>query len=409
MNYYQSTGGNKSERQLIAFLSGTIFFLLPWYYTDSGLPQPVDVPILLLAFVFFILRLPKLPYYFHHSQVFKVFLIFSLYVTSILLINFIVDNQEITLFLTLQNLYFVLLVAVFLSMINYCKNNYTRAAYLNLILKFLVIDSLIPLIYLFKTGIHANRIGLSFNNENQLGFFTLVNLSIFFYIGILAKNYHVKINKLLALYIININLFFLFLAASRACYPVILLYVLSYPLIFKINIHGFSRLLLWFLASTIIIFGIAFISYKMYLHMMDIRRAMNPTDFAGLFADFYFRAVKGISSNFSSNWYFLFGNGTYTVIGRERHLEFHNNFLATLNMVGIFGLFFYTYMNILITKDLLKKGFYHCIPFFCYLFYSMLHYSYRTRMNWILLVIFMFVIVEISRSNDMNAKGSMHS
>lgn len=381
------------QKQLMLFLFVSLFFLLPWYYTASGQAQPVDVVIFCAIFAFFTMQFPSIKHYYHHSSIFRVFLIFSIYTTIILLMNYIIELKDITLFLSLQNVYFVFLVIIFLCMLSYFKAIYSFKNYYKLILVLLIIDTFIPLLYLTKAGIGQQRIALSFNNENQLGFYALVNFTIFYYVTLIAQEKGAKILKVYSLYILNMNLLFLFLAASRACYPCIIMYILSYPMIFKLKTKGYTRIFMAAFTAMLILIGLSTLSLKLYHYMSYARLSMMPTTFAGIFSDFHIRALNGIEYNLNDWWYFLFGNGTYKNEARGS-LEFHNNFLATFNIIGSVGLIIYSYMNFLIARDLYKKGLYYLVPFFCYLFYSMLHYSYRTRVNWILLALMIFVAME---------------
>mgnify|MGYP003575182516 CR=1 FL=1 len=392
-----------SVQHFLPVLGGLIFFLLPWYYTDSGLPQPVDVPMIILVASLCLLGIPNSLTYFYHSKILRSFIFLSVYASIIFLIEFIISNQFISLLLLLQNFYFVLLLIGFLSFFSYLKNRYDFAFFYKLTLIFLIVDLLIPLFFLTKTitpillfsqfQLSTSRISLSFNNQNQLGFFALVNLSLFFYMTLQARAHAIKIKKTLSMIIINLNLLLLFLSASRACYPIILLYVFSYPMIFNFRVRGFTQVLAGCLGAFAILVSLMEIAYKLYAHMLFVRKSTTPTDAFGLFNDFYFRAIRGFSDVFSDSWYFLFGNGNYKSASRGS-LEFHNNFLAMWNMIGLIGLLLYIYMNLLIFKNLMKKGFYYLMPYLCYLFFSMFHYSYRTRPHWILLAMFIFIIVE---------------
>ena len=236
------------------------------------------------------------------------------------------------------------------------------------------------------------RVALSFNNPNQLGFYTLVNLAIFIYISQLAKEQKVVINKLLSMIIININLLFLFLASSRACIPVLTLYVISYFLIFRINVRGYGFWLFSIIGGSIGFSALYSLSHNLYLHMRITRSSRLPDDYDGLSFDIYSRAISGIEISFTNLWDFLIGSGSLSTATRGT-MEFHNNFFAIFNEVGLFGLIIYIYMNIVIIKELYKKGLVYIMPYFCYLFYSLFQYSYRARTNWFLLAIVMFILI----------------
>jgi len=397
--YGHGATGHGMEKKSILLTSGILFLLLPWYYTDSGQPQPVDVIILLLGGIFAFLKVPYFSQIVHYAKLYRLFLFFSLYSTIILLIDFIVDIQTVTLYLILQNLYYIFLVSIFLLTIYYLYQKYNFEKYYKILLYFLLVDSVIPFYYLLKLGAFTYRISLSFNNPNQLGFFAIVNFSLFFYAALLAKEQKIKPKRILSLLIINLNLIFIFLSSSRACYPAIVLYVLSYPFIFNFKLRGYSYWLFWSIACLILSSAVFSIGYKLYTHMLQSRISRLPTNYNDLSYDIYFRAARGISYNFNDIWYFIFGNGTYTTIVRG-NLEFHNNFLAMFNQIGIIGLFFYFYMNFIIVKGLFKKGILYFFPYFCYLFYSMFQYSYRTRLNWLLIAMIIFIFMHDSiRSN----------
>lgn len=379
-------------KKLILILTGTTFFLLPWYLFDSGLPQPVDIPILLLVAVFCCIGLNYALQIVHSETIYKLFIILSIYTVIVLLLNFIIDNDMRTLYLLEQNLYYIVLVTTFLLMFAYFYIVCDHSFFYKLILYFLLIDSILPFLYLLKLGSLSGRIYLTFNNPNQLGFYVLVNMSLFTYISLFARERQVNTKKIISLIIINVNLLFLFLSSSRAGYPVILLYVISYGLIFRLNFRGYGFLLFSFITSCISLYGIFILGYELYLRMVHSRLSMFSQDYFSLSSEIYFRAMRGITHNFERIKDFLFGVGSYTTVGRD-NLEFHNNFFNIFNQIGIVGLIIYLYMTAIIIKELYKKGLIYIAPYACYLFYSSFHYSYRTRFNWLFLAMIIFIVM----------------
>ncbi len=379
-------------RSLILILSSFMFFLLPWYYTESGSPQPVDIAIALLFLVLFLSRLPNLKFLTQYSSLFRTFLVFSSYSIITMLFVYILDTKDVTITLLILNFYYVILVTTFLLMIFYLHQMYTQQKFYRLVLVFLMLDLIIPFCFMAKGGAAIQRVSLSFNNPNQLGFFALVNFAFFMYITLWAKEQKILVNKWMSLIVINVNLLFIFLSASRACIPVILLYVCSYFLLFRIKVKGYSLWLVGLVGVAIGFVGIFSIGHKLYLHMVTTRLSMLPSDYSGLSNDIYFRAVRGINENFESIGYFLFGTGTYGT-GTRGTLEFHNNFVALFHQVGLIGLLLYVSMNLIILRELFKKGIFYLLPYTCYLFYSMFQYSYRTRVNWLLLAVVIFVLM----------------
>jgi hypothetical protein len=262
----------------------------------------------------------------------------------------------------------------------------------HIFLIFILLSSILPFLSFLKTGGVAFRVSLTFNNPNQLGFFALVNLSLVYYLSLLGVQEGIQLRKILSLLIINVNALFLFLSASRACYPALGIYAISYFIIFKPKLRGYNVWLFRIFAVVLSVYMMFAIGLFLFEHMVTTRQSMLPTSYLGLSSDIYYRAFKGLSTSFDHVWDFLFGSGSYTVGGRDK-LEFHNNFSAIFNQVGLFGFIIYLYMNIIILRGLYQAGVLYLIPYGCYLYYSMFHYSYRTRFNWLFLAFVIFVIL----------------
>lgn len=377
------------ENRLILYFSGFLFLLMPWYMMQSGLPQPVDVVIILILSI---LALIKFPYFnlLYHSRIFRLYVYLILYTVIVLLINFIINNLTITINLIEQNVYYLILLLLFSLLIIRFQMIYGRTRCYKLMLWLIFISCILPLITWFVHPSRAIRISLTFNNPNQLGFFALVNISVVFYLGLLARDEGIKINKWLSVIILNINIIFLFLSASRACYPVALLYIFSYLILFDLKLSVNSVWLYRFGSTFVAMTAFLFLLYKMFLHMKNIRFSKLPVSYSDIAYDFYFRAIRGIDFGSMSVWNLLVGSGNYTTSLRGT-LEFHNNFIAFFNQIGLLGVIFYFYLNVIIFIQLYKKGYFYFLPYCCYLFYSMFQYSYRTRLNWFFIAIIIFL------------------
>lgn len=373
---------------------------MPWYYMHSGLPQPVDVVIILTLFLFTILKRPYLNLL-QYSSIYKMFLYFIIFTIVTLLINFIDNESAITINLIIQNIYYFILMSVYLFIIVNIFQYYNHVKSYNIILFLVFLGCLLPMLdwIFYVRNLSSGRIALTFNNPNQLGFFSLVNISIVYYLGLLAKEAQFKLNKWIALAILNSSLFFLFLSASRACYPVILLYIFCYFIIFDFNFSGASGSLFKILSILLGTFFCIFLLYEWYVHMKSIRLSRLAVNYDGIIYDFYFRALRGIDFNTMSLWELLIGRGEHSLHERGT-LEFHNNFIALFNQTGLLGLLLYIYVNLLIIINLIKKSVLYFLPFFCYLFYSTFQYSLRTRPHWLFIAIIIFVSLHHRFSNQ---------
>lgn len=387
------------DNQLVKATSYFIFFLLPWYYMHSGLPQPVDVFISLTLIVFALMKFPHLVEL-YRAKMFRCLCYFIVYTIIILLVNLIANNSIITATLIVQNVYYFTMLIVFPLIFLRLKNVYGETQCFEIILWLILTSCLLPLGDWLLSATKATRISLTFNNPNQLGFFSLVNISIVYYIGLLSRDHGFKINKWLAIFIININILFLFLSASRSCYPVIALYIFCYLFFFDINFKSRKLFLYKLMLGLGALIAFTLLIYKMYQHMIHIRQGQSPIDVPNILGDFYFRALRGMDFELMNLWDLLFGNGTYTTSIRGS-LEFHNNFIAIFNQIGLLGLIFYFYVNGLAIVQLCKKGYLYLFPFFCYLFYSMFQYSYRTRVHWLFIAVIIFLTIHVHmKTND---------
>lgn len=378
-------------KSLALFFSFFIFLFLPWLHFEPGGFQLVDIPILILFILLCFLKLPGMSLILQYAKAYKIFLYLSLYTIIIMLINYIFKLDDSILILVIQNIYYIILISVFLLMIVTLYQSYEYEKFYKIILLLLLVDCILPIGMFFNHGFESERMTLTFNDPNQLGFFTLLNMAVFFYISLVALEKKIAIKKILSLMVININLFFLFLSASRSSFPVILLYGLSYLLIFRPKIRGYRLLSFYMWGGIAILIIIVCASGLLFDYMLSVRPSKLPTDSNGLFVDIYTRMFQGINS-FDNIWNFIFGNGLMTTEYRPDKLEFHNNLMSIFCQTGVLGLGIYLYMNAVIFKELYKKGKMYLVPYCCYLFYSMFTYSYRSRANWLFLATVIFIM-----------------
>jgi len=388
-----------------------LFFLLPWYLNGLGNTQPADIA-LFSAMIFLILNRG---FYglnlVSRSKAYAALIFFLVYAIVRFCTSIINEPNDASIHLLIENIYYLIMLISLVSIIFYFYATRTHQEFYRIMINCLIITMLLPLINLIiGNSIHLNltdvlddnsidRAMLTFKNANQLGFFALTNLSIFFYISLYSKKQNIAINKLISLFIINVNFIFLLLSQSRAAAPAVILYALSYAFIFRIRLQKGLLIILWCLIFCLVLT----LSAKMILALMLASRgSMTSWTSSGLISEVYDRAFQGASFNLNYFSYFLFGYGSETNPWRVDHLEFHNNFLSIFNQLGILGLILYSYLIFRHLIDLYKKNFIYIIPFLCYLFYSQLQYAFRTRNNWVFFAVLIFVILTPLRKNKNN-------
>lgn len=355
--------------------------------------QPVDLALCAGLFCFFLNRqlvgLQIMP----RSSVYGGASILLLYAVMRLGFGYLHTSDPVELYGIVQNTYNMILLMVFTSVLLHLVFTHSFNDFYHIMLKCLLITTVLPVCTFVMNypNSFAYRATLTFNNPNQLGFFALVNLSLFFYVTLLAhENNHAKIKILSSFFILNVNVAFLFLSASRAAAPAILLYVFSCPLLLQFQL---SKGMKWIFWSGVCAWIIGLISKELFYYMVIVRKSMLYTTQTGMMEDIYIRAIAGISYNLTHLFYFIFGYGAENNPWRINNLEFHNNFTFVFNQLGCIGLVLYCYVIFKIGFELLKKGFLYILPFLCYFFYSDFQYALRTRMNWLLFAVYIFIIL----------------
>jgi hypothetical protein len=379
--------------KVVWFLIGAVFFLSPWYYFSSGGFQFVDIFIVAMMFVLYI-SARNVVWVLLKEDIYKIYI--SIFVVSVLffLLNFIVSSQESIFTLIGQNIYFVFLFSTFLGMFSFVFYQ-DQQLFLQRLQYLLLLSFLIPFaaFFMFRGYLFGGRFLLSFNNPNQLGFFALTSISISFYILLLAKKFGVKLNKTSSLTIINVCLFFFILSVTRAAVGILIIYMLSYSLIFKIDYRLKKNILLLFLFFAIVVLGVLLLG-KFFMGYLSIARgAAGAEQNPQIVQDIYTRAYAGIGENITNFWYLFFGSGQDSRLdGVEKILEYHNNFVNIFSESGVIVLLLYLYFNLVILKKLYRCGGLYLLPYVCYIFYSLFQFTLRTRMNWLFLAFTVLVI-----------------
>lgn len=390
----------KDTALLLAIYS--LFLLLPWYKQYSGQLQPVD-GIVMLAAILLIFHQPLQSLrYLKYSSTYVLMAALGFYLILRYAIAFTSNHN--TLSPLLSNIYYLSLLTFFSFTLLYLYTKRSATHFYYILLNALFFTTFIPLTILIVFGKNYGlaqlqqldamiyRPILSFNNANQLGFFALINLSIFTYLTLFANQMQIRLNKVLSLFIININLIFLFLSMSRATSPAIFLYFLAYPLMFKPESLKKRPFLIG--ACILLATALWFALISFYHHyLMPAAVVASTHNKGGFIQDFYLRAIQGVYFNLRDISYALFGYGSLQNPERPLNLEFHNNFFSLFNQGGILALSLYILLMVNTFTKLFKKGWVYITPLACYLFYSQMHYAYRTRLNWLFFAMIIFILL----------------
>lgn len=339
--------------------------LFPIYVFPSGGLQPSHIFLFTFAILWFLYNGIKVEIW---GILFTILVVYIFFVESIYAIN-TQNNKGIV------NFYFLLFnLLIALSISHYVSKNG-----LNTIFYGVITASLIAIFSAITSGVNLTEFGEngreigSFNNPNQLGFFSvcLLSLAYLFY-------YYGKLNYLATVAVFLGSIFLSILSLSKAAMLAnfITLFLALKPKLKK----------RWIALWIIVIFIFLIILVELY--------------FQGYFDKYlFFQRVQGIreeeDSSLESRGYFIFlngnfiqlifGLGSYNTMSILGH-EVHSSIASILNNYGFFGAFIF--IAILFSwgyKIYKTMGF---ISVICitmpYLLYSITHNGTRFTFFWIL-------------------------
>lgn len=214
--YYHNINSDKLNPSGLVFLGLFFLYLIgsPFYFFDSGLPQPADF-ILALGIVSFF-AYSSLKEKFSISQVYLAGLLFASYAFLINLVH-LYYYPDIRFFLT--SLIYVFNISIFIFISFLLKKH--KIISLKVILWGVLLTTIIQTLHvLYVPSDHNFRAIGTFNNPNQLAYWTLLTASIliviknnlrftFFDYGILAALYYIQMVSLSKAGIITLTLVYM--------------------------------------------------------------------------------------------------------------------------------------------------------------------------------------------------------
>jgi hypothetical protein len=356
------------------FLLGV--FLTPFYFFPSGGGQISDVCYIVSVLNFLTFNRNKV---FSLTTIYPIFNPLKYFVIWTLLINFIyfiIWNDFLTLFSAVYYVYNFLLIVLLFGIYEFTKERFLRflfiTFFLSLFCVFLI--AVLNLDYIFSKEISWRR-SVTFNNPNQLGYWSLIVISL---ISILYK---FKIAK------------------SKMDHAILFL---SIVMAFYISMISLSK------ASSIsILLLIVFLSLrKIKLLVMVVVFAYSSLIFFGNtddnFIGKYFKRIGSVGeANDDSlegrNYdritkypeYIFFGAGEGAISQRfDKDNEIHSTFGTILFSYGLFGLFSFSYFLFEVYK---KQKFNFLFLMMPMLAYSLTHMGLRFSFFWLSLGVFVLL------------------
>ena len=349
----------------------------PFYLFSSGQPQ-ISHLILALLFAFVLFKMPS--QFLNSIKENKRVMIFMIYITYINLIWLILTEDTSFFVYTLFYLFNVLL---FYSTYLLYENSLISSKIIRVAILFTLI---IQFIFLLKSGLSFNtRNMLFFNNPNQLGYFAIAIINIYFILGVNQKEEDRGKLEIIQNILVYVLAFILILFSSSKAsifsYILIMMYILYIELIERVNsLKIFISILL--AISLVIVF---ITNFNTISNMAENTALFNRTEKIGTESDDSL-AGRGYDRIVEYPKYLLFGagEGDFKRFALSHHKgELHSTVANILFSYGIIGFIIFVsfFLN---SKFYIKRVLFYMSPI---LLYGLSHNGIRSPLFWIALAI----------------------
>ncbi|GAB3805670.1 hypothetical protein [Virgibacillus kimchii] len=359
---------NVSKTKIISILISMYFIMAPFYLLGSGLPQIADYTIFSVIILFT----------FSYSFVKDI----RFYLSAILLLLIAVVNGIWSIVLTepsmnINTLYFIFNIMIMLVILNLYKIDKEN------LMKYLLIGVVISLVIQFIIAITtqggSGRTTLYFNNPNQLGYYSLIQLGIitlFYYIN------RISFRGYLVFSIISLYLILISLSSAAILSGLILFGVgLIYYFITKFNLKQKNIILVILVLLTMVQVHALVTDTQYSFNIIDDVQNRFESKTYDAESTFTERRYDRILEN-PQYWFTGAGQG-----GLQRFsegLEIHASIPSFFFYYGILGLIL---LLVLFYNLIGKVTFITLLVLVTIHFYGLTHQGLRQSMFWILLAV----------------------
>ncbi len=354
------------------FLYFTFIMLFPFYLFSSGQPQISHIILVVIFGAVFILMFSKFIKAVKENIMFMVFLIYLIYVnTSWLIITGSISFVVYTLFYIFNILLFYSTYLLYKEHF-ITSDNIRNAIFFSLVLQFL---------FLLASGLNFNaRNMLFFNNPNQLGYFAISIINIYFILGInqVKSRDNIEVFKNIIVYIIAFLL--LVFSSSKSAltsYALFLIFIFYIEMVKRFNT---KKLLIASMIGVVII-GIMGVNIEKIEHIAENTELFNRTVNTGTEDDDSL-AGRGYDRLIQYVQYTLLGagEGEFTRFALSKHHgELHSTIANILFSYGLVGLLLFVSL-FLNSKFYIGRVLFYMSPI---LLYGLAHNGIRSPLFWI--------------------------
>lgn len=360
--------------KIVFYLYSLYFILNPFYFWKSGLPQIADFIMVLLMIVYITNSGLKISFNSKSAGFLKTGLFFAIWVIIVNLSWSLFLQSDSFIFPTLFYVYNFLVATLVVSLHSQYKEKIIEITY-----KAVLISVIIQIANFFISGGFAGRrMTASFNNPNQLGYYSLLIISF-----LIFSSYHKKISMKWFIVGLISSTVLSFASLSKAAI-VSFIGLITFFLFSKNQNKRFKRN---FIITVLLIFLIIGIVYNTTEIIQDnplINSVQKRLQSIGNDSDDSLEG-RGYDRIFEYPEYWLFGagEGEFTRFKNQR-MEFHSTLGNIQVSYGLVGTVLFIIFMLLALKNDNCKSWYILLSLMTY---GLTHNGIRNSLLWILLAL----------------------
>lgn len=372
---------------IILLLFGAYFIATPFYLWQSGIPQAADFILLLSMGIYFVKSMVILKIKREDYFILIVSLLFSFWITLVNLVWVLLLQTSSSFMLSTS--FYIFNVSIYIYTILLLKD-YEEKIY-SITYKMLFVSMAIEtLVVLYNGGFNGIRVTGTFNNPNQLGYYSIIAIAL-----LIIISDKLKTNTWLLIISFFFSFFLVLLSLSNAA---IITWIFQFSFFIlskfkknKVKIILFSLLSIFFFSF--LFTNSEFLSNNDLYKSVETRLMKTEDKVANVSEERGYNRIK----NYPQYWIVGAGEGAYYRFDGYTG-EFHSILGNIQVSYGIIGTILFLS---LLYFSLKKNGFQYWYLIFSILLYGYSHNGIRNSMMWMLLA-FVYCTNNVTVNKNIN-------
>lgn len=361
------------QDKIVLLLYSLYFILKPFYFWSSGLPQVADIIMIFLILFFIFSKKGCFKFYSTSKGFLLTALIFVSYIFVVNSVWMMILNSSLKFLLTSTFYTYNFLIAALVAILYYHYNGMLIKITYNSTLISLIIQLFI---YVISGGFSGGRMVGGFNNPNQLGYYSLLSLSILLFA---SKKIEIRIRGFILGILLSTILCFSSLskAAILSYIGMFIFYLLS-----NNKNKKMERIFIVILFVIIINFVYQYTDFiqnnDLYLAVQKRITSIGMDSDDSLEGRGYYRITE-----YPQYWIFGAGEGEYSRF-RNQSMEFHSTLGNIQVSYGLIGMILFLRLLFIALKN---DGYKNWYVLLFILVYGLTHNGIRNSLFWIILAL----------------------